>query len=272
MAELATKDAAPLPVPVEGAGGLPATIDAHARLGAELKMAAEVLDGCDIPALRRAQRTLPRLRQAFALIDRPATSEEIVLGINSIIRTKPLAGNIDADALADMLMAEIAAEGATLFELAAAVRAHFRTAEFLCVPKLLDEVAKARRAARRHRETLAADVRERIAEIEDWECRRERERTRTIAVLRKAVEELRRDGNLRFPVYQLPGVRYLDPSLLMEALDEEDRARQWATLLPPDRDRLLHDGLPDGWTPPDDELADETSEEVRDEAEDGDEN
>ncbi len=50
----------------------------------------------------------------------------------------------------------------------------------------------------------------------------------------------------------------------MEAFNDDERDRQWATLLPdPDRDRLCA-SAPDGWQPPSDERADEIFDEERD--------
>ncbi len=251
----ARKSAAPLPVPLDGApAGLPARPDAQVQLDRDLKHLRAMLDTTDVPALRRLEKTVPQLRRQFAAVDRPTTVDEVAFAAADLVRTMSLAGNIDPEPLGGIIAAELAAENVTLYELQCAIRALLRESEFFSLPKLLAEIEQARRRARRHRDTLATDVGETITAIEHQKRQRERERARMIVAIREAIEELRRDGKLCFPIYRLLGIGYLDPALLMEALNDDERERQWATSLfaDPERERM-RDALPDGWQPPDDE-------------------
>ena len=265
-------NSAPLPVPVKSGGGIPATIDAHARLEAELMQLTAAVNRCDVPALRRAQRTVPHLRRAFAKVDRPATSEEILTGVNRVLRTKPLAGNINLEDLASMLMAEVAAMAPTVYELATAVREHFRAREkFVDTAVLLDEVRDARRAAVRYRRVLVVEPTERIAQIEDDARRAKRERAQAIARTREALEEMsaserrvlleRAASGVR-----LPGVGYVSAELLMLALDDDERDLLFAHALPAARDQLSR-AAPAGWEPPNEERADALMREALDDDE-----
>lgn len=267
------RSAAPIPVPVEGApGSVPVTVDAQARLEADIAHLARAIDRRDVGALRRAQSTVPRLRQCFAQVDRPATAEEIVLGVNGVVRTMAMAGTIDPEEWADSTAAELAAEGATLFEIATAVRQHKRTSEFVSLPKLLEEIERARRVAARHRRTLAVEPAERVALLEDEIRRAARERERLVTRVREAVDELRADGGLTHLLERgtagthLTGVGHVSAKMLMEVLEDDERERFFALALPPDQDRLLYEA-PEGWLPPGDERVAEILEEARDEEE-----
>ena len=267
-----TRSGAPLPVPVEGAAGVPASVDAHARLEAELKQVAAAVDRRDVPALRRAQRTVPRLRQAFARVDRPATSEEIVVGANGVIRTKPLAGNIDWEAQAELLMAEMARRKVTAFELATAVREHFcAKGKFVDTGLFFEELEKARRAAVQHRRLLAVDPAQHIAQIEDENRKFKREREQAVARTRLALDKMSATARrlcLERGGHGLRGIGYVDAQTLMAAVTDDERDRMFV-LAPWFHQRELLRGAPDGWEPPSDERVAEILEEKRDE-EDGD--
>ena len=144
----------------------------------------------------------------------------------------------------------MAAENVTVFELQCAIRALLRGSEFFSLPKLIDEIEQARARTRRHHKALATDVGETITAIEEQRRRRERERARDLGDW-EALDQLRSNGRLCFPICRLPGIGYLDPALLLAALNDDERDRQWATSFYPEQDRM-RDALPGGWQPPDD--------------------
>ncbi len=251
---------------------MPASLDAHARLEAELKQVAAAVDRRDVPALRRAQRTVPRLRQAFAKVDRPATSDEILVGANGVIRTKPLAGNIDWEAQAELLMAEMARRKVSAFELATAVREHFcAKGKFVDTGLFFEEVEKARRAAVQHRRLLAVDPAQHIARIEDENRKFRREREQAVARTQHALDKMSATARRHCLESGGRGLRggYASHEVLMGAMTDDERDRMFARMLNPfDRENLLR-AAPDGWEPPSDERIDEILEDTRDE-EDGD--
>ena len=137
------------------------------------------------------------------------------------------------------------------------------TREFFSLPALDQELQRAARRSARYRRALATDFGRAIAKIKDHNRRYKEDRKRKLAQIRECLDELGRDGQLRFPIYGLPRIGYVDPQLPTEALSDDERDRQWATLLPPDRDRM-QDAAPDGWQPPSDERADEILDQERD--------
>jgi hypothetical protein len=256
----ARKSAAPLPVPLDAARSLPA-LSPNAQLTTDLDWVARAVEREDLPALRQARPVVGALRARWAEMDRPANIDEIASESLLLAVSMPMSGGIDPNQLQKILCDGLAERCPTAFDLHSAAKTVMWTREFFSLPALDEELRRAARRSARYRRALATDFGRAIAKIKDDNRRYRENRKRKIAQIRECLDELRRDGQLRFPIYSLPRIGYVDPQLLTEALSNDERDQQWATLLPPDRDRM-RDAAPDGWRPP---PSDERAVEILDE-------